>query len=140
VYVHAEKPAMTDPIIIEDEMPQVIPGDGSAVAVPSGQAVTFLDLVLNAPGTGDSVARFRFIAPAIAKTGGTVDSETASADMAALCAGFALPRITAITPAPSQVIISFSDKPVPFGEATPDVTQFFEAYTIKDNACIWEAF
>jgi hypothetical protein len=29
---------------------------------------------------------------------------------------------------------------VPFGEATPDVTQFFEAYTIKNNACIWEAF
>jgi hypothetical protein len=131
---------MTDPTIIETEGPQVIPGDGAAVAVPSGQAVTFQDLVLNAPGTGDAVARFRFVAPAIAKSGGTVDPETASADMAALCANFALARIGAITPAPSQIIISFSDKPVPFGEATPDVTQFFEAYSIKNNACIWEAF
>lgn len=41
---------MTYPILIEGDGPQVLPGDGAAVAVPSGQAVTFLDVVLNAPG------------------------------------------------------------------------------------------
>ena len=29
---------------------------------------------------------------------------------------------------------------VPFGEAAPDATQFFEAYRVEGDACIWEAF
>jgi len=41
---------------------------------------------------------------------------------------------------PSQVVISFSAAEVPFGEAAPEVTQFFEAYRVEDGTCIWEAF
>ena len=54
--------------------------------------------------------------------------------------GFALPRIDPHGPQPAQVIISLSDRPVPFGEVEPDVTQFFEAYRIENGACIWEMF
>ena len=131
---------MTDPILIEDEGPRVLPGDGAAVAVPSGQAVTFLDVVLNAPGPEGMATRFRFVAPAIAKEGGSVDFEAAAADMAHLCQNFALPKLAELGPTPAQVIISLSDSDVPFGEAAPDATQFFEAYTIEGNTCIWEAF
>ena len=46
-----------------------------------------------------------------------------------LCQNFALPRISDIGPQPSQIVSSLSDRPVPFGEAAPDATQFFEAYT-----------
>jgi hypothetical protein len=128
------------PSLVQDEGGTVIAGDGVRVKVPSGQEISFLDVVMNAPGPDGLTARFRFVAPAIAKEGGTVDFETASADMIHLCQNFALPRISDIGPQPSQIVISLSDKPVPFGEAAPDVTQFFEAYTIQDNACIWEAF
>jgi len=129
--------AMTDPTLIGAEGPQVIDGAGEAVPVPSGQAVSLLDVVLDDDGMA---ARFRFVAPAIAKDGGSVDFETASADMAHLCQAFALPRLVETGVAPAQIIISFSDRPVPFGEAAPEATQFFEAYRIEGDACIWEAF
>jgi hypothetical protein len=131
---------MTDPIMVQAEGPQVIAGEEAVVAVPSGQAVRLLDVVLNAPGPEGVAARFRFVAPAIAKDGGGVDFETASADMAHLCQSYALPRLAELGPVPTQIIISFSDRPVPFGEAAPDATQFFEAYRVEGDACIWEAY
>lgn len=128
------------PFLVQDAGGTVMSGDGARVEVPSGQEISFLDVVLTAPGPDGLTARFRFLAPAIAREGGTVDFETASADMIHLCQNFALPRISNTGPQPSQIVISLSDRPVPFGEAAPDATQFFEAYTIRDNACIWEAF
>lgn len=131
---------MTDPIMVEAEGPQVIAGEDAVVAVPSGQDVRLLEVVLNAPGPAGVAARFRFVAPAIAKDGGEIDFETASADMAHLCQTYALPKLAELGPVPTQIIISFSDRAVPFGEAAPDATQFFEAYRVEGDACIWEAF
>ena len=111
------------------------------VPVPSGQPVTFLDAIWNEPGPAGLTARFRFVAPQIAQQGGTVDFDTASADMEDLCNTYALPRIETTTgPRPAQVVISLSDRPVEFGVISPDATQFFEAYSIVDGACVWEAF
>lgn len=111
------------------------------VPVPSGQPVTLQDVVLNAPGAAGLTARFRFVAPQIARFGGTIDFETAAADMDHLCATYALPRIDTITgPRPAEVVISLSDRPVEFGVITPEATQFFEAYSIQDGTCVWEAF
>jgi len=131
---------MTDPIMVEAEGPQVIAGEDAVVVVPSGQDVRLLEVVLNAPGPDGVAARFRFVAPAIAKDGGEIDFETASADMAHLCQTYALPKLAELGPVPPQIIISFSDRAVPFGEAAPDATQFFEAYRVEGDACIWEAF
>jgi hypothetical protein len=116
-----------------------LPAGAEEVAVPSGQPVTFVEAILNEAGPEGLTARFRFIAPGIAEGGG-VDFETAAADMEFLCQSYALPRIAATGPAPSQVVISLSASAVPFGEAAPDVTQFFEAYRIDGATCIWEAF
>lgn len=111
------------------------------VAVPSGQPVTLQDVIWNEPGPAGLTARFRFVAPQIARPGGTIDFDTAAADMDHLCATYALPRIeTATGPRPAQVVISLSDRPVDFGVITPDATQFFEAYSIVDGTCVWEAF
>ncbi|GLS86867.1 hypothetical protein GCM10010873_18410 [Cypionkella aquatica] len=120
---------MTDPAVNE-----------AALVVPSGQAVRFVEVVMNAPGPEGLVARFRFVAPAIAKDGGGISYDVAALDMEHLCNSFALPRIASTGPVPSQIIISFADRDVPFGEASPDATQFFEAYRIEGDACIWEAF
>lgn len=131
---------MSDLLLAVGEGPQVVLGDGALVPVPSGQEVRFLDTVLNAPGNEGLPVRFRFVAPAISKVGGTVDYDTAAVDMEHLCTAFALPKVMAMDPAPGQVVISFSATEVPFGEAAPEVTQFFEAFRIEDGTCIWEAF
>ncbi|WP_323042633.1 DUF6497 family protein [Gemmobacter sp.] len=111
------------------------------VEVPSGQPVTLQDVILNEPGPAGLTARFRFVAPQIARIGGSIDFDTAAADMDHLCATYALPRIETTTgPRPAQVVISFADRPVEFGVITPEATQFFEAYSIADGTCVWEAF
>ncbi len=117
----------------------VEPGDGTPIMVPSGQEITLQDVIWNAPGPDGLALRFRFLAPGIAPGGG-VEFETASADMQHLCDAYALPRVAEQGPHPEQVIISLSDVAVPFGEAAPEATQFFESYRIEDGACVWEMF
>ncbi|WP_309664398.1 DUF6497 family protein [Tabrizicola sp.] len=106
------------------------------ITVPSGREVQFLDVITNAPGPSGSAARFRFVVPGLSAD----DAQAASADMQALCDTYALPRTEGMVPKPQQIIISLAASATPFGEAAPDVTQFFEAYTLKDDACIWEVF
>lgn len=109
----------------------------ATVPVPSGQEVQLLDVIRDEQGPAGLTYRFRFVAPAIAQT---VDFETAAADMEHLCRTYALPRLSAIGPVPAQVIISLSDRALPFGAPAPDATQFFEAFRVEDGDCIWEAF
>lgn len=113
----------------EDEAPK-----GDTITVPSGREVRFLDVISNAPGPQGATARFRFVVPGL-QTG-----EDASADMEALCNSYALPRVSGNVPAPQQIVIVFADQAVPFGETAPDTVQFFEAYGLKNGACIWEVF
>jgi len=119
-------PWATAPVMAEDE-----------VQVPSGQVVTFLEAVLNEAGPQGRTARFRFVAPAIARG---MDFDAAVADMQHLCDTYAVPRVTGTGSLPQQIVISLSAEPVPFGEAAPGVTQYFEAYSLQDGACIWEVF
>ena len=128
---------MTDPTLTES---RVVPGDATLIPVPSGQVVTLLDVIWNAPGPLGLTTRFRFLAPAINKAAPQVEFEEATVDMMHLCQSYALGRIAEFGPAPAQIIISLSDTPVHFGEAAPGATQFFEAYSLQDGACIWEAF
>ena len=111
-----------------------------AIKLPSGQVVTLLDVITNVPGPDGLAARFRFLAPAVARDGGTVDAEVAGKDMDWLCQNFALDRIADIGPQPGQIIISIADMDVPFGETHPEATQFFNAYDIADGACQWVMF
>ena len=106
------------------------------VSVPSGRELSLIEIVTNAPGTEGAAARFRFLAPGLAPE----ESEEAAGDMQALCDTFAHPRIDGMVPAPQQIIISWSGEAVPFGEAAPDVVQFFESYRVDNSACIWEPF
>lgn len=109
---------------------------GETVSVPSGRALTLIDIVTNARGPAGATARFRFLAPGL----GPDEAETAALDMQALCDSFAVERIEGMVPAPQQIIISFASEAVPFGEAAPDVVQFFESYRPENGACVWEVF
>ena len=115
-------------------------GPDEAIAVPSGQPVTFLDAQQGVPGPDGLTTRFRFVAPRIARQGGDIDAETAQADMTYLCETYVLPRLSATGPVPSQIVISLSDRPLAFGEPAPEATQFFEAYSFVDDHCVWEPF
>ncbi|MFN5997228.1 MAG: DUF6497 family protein [Paracoccaceae bacterium] len=115
----------------KDEAPS-----GEAVTVPSGRALTLIDIVTNARGPEGATARFRFLAPGLSPE----EAESASVDMQALCDSFAIDRIDGMVPAPQQIIISFASEAVPFGEATPEVVQFFESYRPENGACAWEVF
>jgi hypothetical protein len=112
------------------------PAGGETVKLPSGRTVTLLEVITNAPGVEGSTARFRFIVPGL-QAG---EAESWADDMLALCETYALPRVRDNVPAPQQIIISLSDRAVPFGEAAPEAVQFFEAYAPKGDACIWEVF
>jgi hypothetical protein len=110
------------------------------IEVPSGQTITFVETIQGVPGPEGLTVRFRFLAPAIARDGGTVSDEAAQADMEALCNSYALPRVPNTGPVPEQIIISLADRPVPFGEPAPEATQYFEAFRPEGGACIWESF
>lgn len=131
---------MGDLVRVQAEGGTVEPGDGLVVPVPSGQEVTLMDVIWNIPGPEGLATRFRFLAPAIARDGGTISADQAQADMLALCRDLALKRIADAGQAPAQIIISLSDRPVPFGETVPDATQYFESYALKDGDCVWSLF
>ena len=95
-----------------------------------------MDVITNVPGNGLTY-RFRFLAPHIS---GEVDFLTVETDMQFLCDSFALPRISAIGPQPRQIVITLLDRPVVFGEMSPEATQFFEAYRPEPTGCVWENF
>lgn len=109
------------------------------VAVPSGQSVTLSD-ILSDENPGAPWLRFRFVAPEIARDGGTVSHEVAGADMDWLCVNIALPYLAQHALAPARVVISLSDRAVPFGVTDPAATQFFETYRPENGLCIWEEF
>ena len=110
--------------------------DGPTVEVPSGRTLSLIDVITNVPGPAGGAARFRFLAPDLTSE----DVETAAADMQVVCDSFALPRTEGTVPEPQQIIITFMSAAVPFGEAAPDVVQFFESFRIENGACVWEVF
>ena len=109
---------------------------GPQVEVPSGRELSLIDVVTNAPGPAGATARFRFLAPGLSAD----DAEAAAADMQVVCDSFALARTDGMVPQPQQIIITFMSDAVPFGEAAPDVVQFFESYRPESGACVWEVF
>lgn len=129
------KPAPLVPVPVP-----AVPADLPVVEVPSGQTVYFAEVIQTEPSAAGLVYRFRFIAPEIAREGGSVTPEAAQADMQALCDSFAIRHLPTMGPAPGQVIISLADRATVFGEPAPEATQYFEAYRIEDGACIWELF
>lgn len=111
-----------------------------SLVLPSGQTVTLLETLASVPGNDGLAMRYRFLAPAIARDGGMIDAETAAGDMDWLCNTYAVPRLPKFGPQPAEIVISMSDRDVPFGEDHPEATQFFNAYSIETGVCKWEMF
>lgn len=128
------------PALAQSDGAIVVPADSTApIDVPSGQPVIPIDAIWNDAGPAGSAVRFRFLAPEIAP-GASIDFDTAAIDIAAICETYALPRVAGTDPLPDQIIISLSDREVPFGQADPDATQYFEAFSFAGDTCTWELF
>lgn len=113
------------------------PAWADPLSVPSGKPVIFHEMIWNQPGSGLTY-RFRFISPEITLVGDDLNYEIIERDMAHLCQEFALPRLAETGPVPGRIVISIADRVSEFGLAAPDITQFFESYSIADSQCIWE--
>jgi len=111
----------------------------SLIEVPSGQPVTFQDVIWEAEGD-ENTYRFRYIAPDIARDGGSIGFEQAEGDLRHLCENSALPVLSEQKRAVDHIIITLSDRAVEFGKTDPEATQFFDSYTPDGTACIWEGF
>ncbi|WP_276308485.1 DUF6497 family protein [Oceaniglobus ichthyenteri] len=110
------------------------PNAGDVIVVPSAAAVILFDVITDVPGQGVTY-RFRFLAEHI---GTDTDFAAIGEDMLFLCESYILPRLAAVGPMPDQIVITLLDRPVIFGEMTPEATQFFEAFRPDHDTCIWE--
>lgn len=110
-----------------------------AVPVPSLQPVTLQD-VLADENPGALWLRFRFVAPRVGSNAGSIGYDVAALDMDHLCDVLAVPYVSERGLDPARVIISMSSAPLDFGTSDPAVTQFFHAYRLENNSCIWEEF
>lgn len=109
-----------------------------ALDVPSGQPVTLQEVLVDAVGP-QTWLRFRLIAPAIARDTGEIDYQTAAGDMMHLCQELALPYISEYDLTGDVIVISLADRETEFGVADPAATQFFEAFHVENDLCIWES-
>lgn len=107
--------------------------------VPSGQPLTLGEVLID-DSQGETWLRFRFIAPRIGGESDAVPYDIAAADIDHLCQHLVLPYLAKYALEPARVVISLSDRAVPFGTTNSDATQFFEAYRPENDTCIWEAF
>lgn len=122
----------------------ILPEDGKptkrmgkvGVVLPSGLEAELHEMLWDRPGQG-LVYRFRFVAPQFKPTD---DVDVLMKDLEHLCTEYALPKLADTGPMPNQVIISLADKPSEFGQYNPEINQVFEAYSVRDGACIWEMF
>ena len=82
----------------------------------------------------------RFVAPSIGADKGKVSHDDAAKDIEHLCAAVAVPYIAEYDLKSDLVVVSMADQKTEFGETNPDATQFFEAFRVQNDICIWEAF
>ncbi|WP_281256107.1 DUF6497 family protein [Puniceibacterium antarcticum] len=106
------------------------------ITLSSGDTAQLQEVIEDASGMAP-VARFRFVAPWVAD-GAEYDRVTA--DMEELCQSYALGRLPDLRARPSLIVISLSQAPTDFGVPSPEITQFFESYSLNDGRCVWEPF
>ena len=119
----------------------VLPGMGGAQEVipgaPSGLAMELHEFLLEPQADGALWARFRLVAPEL---GRGVEFSRVEGDFPWFCETQALPRLRDAGAEAALAVISISSRLIPFGETAPDVVQFFEAFRLDGDRCIWEVF
>ena len=109
------------------------------LAVPSGQPVDRLDqLVEHQQNPQETWLVLRYLAPQIARAGGTVDYDVALTDMDSLCVSDGLAARSRAAEPIDQIVIILLDRPLARGETDPDSTKFIAAYEPTNGGCDWQ--
>lgn len=115
-----------------------LPAQALEVALPSGKVVKLYETIIDSDA---HTARFRFTMDVLQTDPGALkDGPDRVRDLTFLCNTVALPALRAAAPRPDAVVISVAARQTTFGDATPDVAQFFEAFLVEGNHCIWDEF
>lgn len=112
--------------------------DGS-VLLPSGLVVSLQETRLEPVGAPTHVVRtvrLRYVSPQLEEDAFAFDR--IEGDFAELCASFGLKTRARSAPQAEQVIISIASQPTAFGESAPKVVQYFDAFRVESDTCIWE--
>ncbi len=110
-----------------------------AAPLPSGAKPPALYEVVTAEGYEAPVWHFRFLWPGLSPD--MLAGETMSADLLALCARIAAPRIAAEGERAERIVIAISDRKTAFGAPAPDAVQSFEGFVpAPGGGCEWEPF
>ncbi len=104
------------------------------IGLASGLAARLDDVIWDE--TDGPWLRLRFVAPGMA----VAAAETLAADMETLCTRVALPILAAGGGEVERIVISISERPVPFGTSDPATAQVFDMFRPEGGACVWEPF
>lgn len=102
---------------------------------PSGQPLVLWEIIWERVKGDGSQAVLRFIAPQIARSGGSVDAATALADLDWLCATHGVPVAALPASSTDTVVVTLMDRAVPRGTTDAAATQYFGLYTIENGEC-----
>jgi len=122
-------------ILLACALPVLPAAAATPVAVPSGQVLYLQEILWQ-----EDTLRLRFVAPGIAREGGTLGFEDVQQDFQALCETMGLQLLRETGRTVDQLVVSMADRPLAFGETAPDTRQFFEAFRIENGACVLEVF
>ncbi len=94
--------------------------------------------VVRAPGYEGEIWHFRFVRPGLAPE--DLSAPAMVREMARLCDSVARPRLQGEGVRPERVVIALADRETEFGQPAPEAVQGFDAFVIRDGACIREPF
>lgn len=118
--------------------------DVPRLMLPSGTEVLLQEVLLDPSPTQGTAeppwARFRFVAPDLRRDGAGQTHAAAATDMDHLCRAVVRPYLDHHQLATTRVVISLADRALPFGQAAPEASQFFESYQLVDGQCVWEGY
>lgn len=111
-------------------------GQEGPPTVPSGVALSRLEVLEETQPDGSLWLRLRYVAPGITRD----QRADIHDDFEALCIADALTYEPVTRVPAAQAVISIAAAPVEFGTTAPDIPQFFEAFRLENGTCIWEEF
>jgi len=111
---------------------------GRPLMLPSGVEATLHEVLID-DLSGQTWARFRFLAPGVGAPGAEDDGGGYD-DMSYLCDTVAVPYLAEKSLTADRVVISLADRVLPFGAPDPEATQYFGSYRVQDGRCVWEEY
>ncbi|EPX79848.1 DUF6497 family protein [Litoreibacter arenae] len=82
------------------------------------------------------IVRIRLVAPGIADKE-KFGFEVIEADFQSLCDSEGLRIVAESAPNAREIIVSVASGRVPFGETVPNVVQYFDAFSVDGDTCVW---